>query len=265
MNHEIKLNLNMQPTVFTTICHTVRYHYPIGVFTPFAMSDNKRKINPIWSKAANEFLISEIVIGEPTRCCSYARIGYGNKSVFWESIANALKTRTAEFATSSFPSAKSCCTQFEKLLKERQDAKKNHKFLSGTTEELDEIACGLEDIMQEMEAVADENAAKDDGDEKVESDQRGQENHLKSGRGTPKSAKKVVAQTPVLEGTPVVQKSTVETLLSEILIRRAERSDEKASIRKRKMDLEERKMQLEEDEFNERKRARCSDIAKDDF
>jgi hypothetical protein len=225
------------------------------------MSDNRRRINPIWSKAANEFLISEIVVGEPTRCCNYAKIGYGNKSVFWEQVANALKTRTAEFATSSFPSAKSCCTQFEKLLKERQDAKKNHKFLSGTTEELDEIACGLEDIMQEMETVADENAAKDDADEKVEADQRIQEKHLKSARGTPKSAKKVLAQTPVLEGTPVVQKSSIESLLTDILTRRAERSEEKASMKKRKMDLEERKMQLEEDEFNERKRARGTDEA----
>ena len=62
------------------------------------MSDNRRRINPIWSEAANEFLISEIVIGEPTPCCNYAKIGYGDKSAFWEQVANALKRRTAEFA-----------------------------------------------------------------------------------------------------------------------------------------------------------------------
>lgn len=154
------------------------------------MSDTRRRVNPIWSKAANEFLISEVVIGEPTRCSSYAKLGYGTKSIFWESVANALKTRTSEFSSSSFPSAKSCCAQFEKLLKERQEAKKNHKFLSGTTEELDEIASGLEDIMQEMEAVADDIAAKDQLTEKIESDAQNQENHLKRGRSTPKSALK---------------------------------------------------------------------------
>lgn len=229
------------------------------------MSDTRKRINPIWSKAANEFLISEVVIGEPTRCCSYARIGYGTKSTFWESIAAALKTRTAEFASSSFPSAKSCTAQFEKLLKERQDAKKNHKFLSGTTEELDEIASGLEDIMQEMEAVADELAAKDDADVKKESDQRVEEQHLKAARGTPKTPKKVVAEVSIVQGTPVVQKSTVESLLSDILNRRAERSDEKASMRKRKMDLAERKMKLEEDKFHERKGARFSDGTEEYF
>ena len=64
-----------------------------------------------------------------------------------------------------------------------------------------------------------------------------------------------------MEGTPVVQKSSIESLLTDILTRRAERSEEKASMKKRKMDLEERKMQLEEDEFNERKRARGTDEA----
>lgn len=116
---------------------------------------------------------------------NYAKLGYGTKSIFWESVANALKTRTSEFSSSSFPSAESCCTQFEKLLKERQEAKKNHKFLSGTTEELDEIASGLEDIMQEMEAVADDIAAKEQL-----TDAQNQENHLKRGRSTPKSALK---------------------------------------------------------------------------
>ena len=153
-----------------------------------------RKKHTGWNKVTNEFLVSEVVIGEPTRCCNYARIGYGTKNVFWEGVSNALEMRVAEFAGTSFPSAKSCCAQFEKLMKERQEAKKNHKFKSGTTEELDEIASGLEDIMREMEEVADENNAIDDGDAKVEADQRVQENHLRNGRVTPKSAKKAAAE-----------------------------------------------------------------------
>ena len=157
------------------------------------MADIKKRLpNTLWSKSANEFLIAEVVTGEPTRCCNYSKIGYGTKSIFWDSVAIAMKTRTAEFAASSFPSAKSCCAQFEKLLRERQDAKKNHKFLSGTTEELDEIACGLEEIMRDVEAVADDAAAKEKTDEIAESDSKIQENHLKTGRSTPKSVKKEV-------------------------------------------------------------------------
>jgi hypothetical protein len=91
---------------------------------------------------------------------------------FREGVSKALEMRVTEFAGTALPSAKSSCAQFEKLLRERQDAKKNHKFKSGTTEELDEIACGLEDIMREMEEVLDENNAKDDCDTKVEADQR---------------------------------------------------------------------------------------------
>lgn len=157
------------------------------------MAEVKKK-HAGWNKATNEFLISEVVIGEPTRCCNYARIGYGTKNIFWEGVSKALETRVAEFAGTSFPSAKTCCAQFEKLMKERQEAKKNHKFKSGTTEELDEIASGLEDIMREMEEVADENNAKDDGDARVEADQRVQEDHLQKGRVTPKSAKKAAVQ-----------------------------------------------------------------------
>jgi hypothetical protein len=154
------------------------------------MMAEARKKHTIWIKPRNEFLVSEVVIGEPTRCCNYARIGYGTKNLFWEGVSKALETRVTEFAGTALPSAKSCCAQFEKLLRERQDAKKNHKFRSGTTEELDEIACGLEDIMREMEEVLDENNAKDDCDTKVEADQRVQENHLRTGRVTPKSSKK---------------------------------------------------------------------------
>jgi hypothetical protein len=64
--------------------------------------------------------------------------------------------------------------------------------------------------------------------------------------------------------TPVVQKTSIETLLSDLLIRRNARNDEKAAMRERKLALEERKMLLEENQFAERKRMREFDEAKDD-
>jgi hypothetical protein len=64
--------------------------------------------------------------------------------------------------------------------------------------------------------------------------------------------------------TPVVQKTSIETLLSDILTRRNERNDEKTAMRKRKLALEERKIQLEENLFEERKRMREIDDANGD-
>ena len=46
--------------------------------------------------------------------------------------------------------------------------------------------------MREVEAVADEAAAKEKTDKFAESDSKIQENHLKTGRSTPKSVKKEV-------------------------------------------------------------------------
>lgn len=66
------------------------------------------------------------------------------------------------------------------------------------------------------------------------------------------------------KGTPVVQKISVETLLSDLLIRRNSRNDEKVAMRERKLALEERKLLLEENQFAERKRIRATDEANDD-
>ena len=71
-------------------------------------------------------------------------------------------------------------------MREQQDAKKNHKFKSRTTEQLDEVALGVEEIMQDIERVADLALLKEEETEGIETDARVQENHLKRGRGTPK-------------------------------------------------------------------------------
>lgn len=146
----------------------------------------KRTPNTTWNKVTNGHLTSEVLIGFPTRVANFAELKYGQKQAFWDGVSEALKSRESDFPNSSFPSAKCCSIQFDKLMKEQQDAKKNHKFKSGTTEQLDEVALGVEEIMQDIERVADLALLKEEETEGIETDARVQENHLKRGRGTPK-------------------------------------------------------------------------------
>lgn len=65
-----------------------------------------------------------------------------------------------------------------------------------------------------------------------------------------------------LQGTPIPQKSSVESLLADLLGRRSERDEERTLMKRRKLDLEERKLQLEENLFDERKEARENEQAR---
>ena len=134
----------------------------------------------------NGYLTSEVLIGFPTRVATFAELKYGQKQVFWDGVSEALKSRGNDSPNSSFPSAKFCAIQFDKPLKEQQDAKKNHKFKSGTTEELDEVALGVEEIMQDIDRVAHLALLKHEELEGVEAEAKVQECHLKRGRTTPK-------------------------------------------------------------------------------
>lgn len=146
----------------------------------------KRTPNTTWNKVTNGYLTSEVLIGFPTRVANFAELKYGQKQAFWDGVSEALKSRGSDFPNSSFPSAKCCAIQFEKLLKEQQEAKKNHKFKSGTTEELDEVALGVEEIMQDIDRVADLAVLKQEEAKGIEAEAKVQECHLKRGRSTPK-------------------------------------------------------------------------------
>jgi hypothetical protein len=92
--------------------------------------------NTIWTKPACELLVSEVAAGHPVRVCNYAEIGHGQKTPFWEGVAGAAKDRDDVFPGGSFPSAKTCQVQFEKLLAMQKEYKKNHKWKSGSTEDI---------------------------------------------------------------------------------------------------------------------------------
>jgi hypothetical protein len=77
--------------------------------------------NTIWTKPACELLVSEVAAGHPVRVCNYAEIGHGQKTPFWE--------RDDVFPGGSFPSAKTCQVQFEKLLAmQKENKKRRHRF-----------------------------------------------------------------------------------------------------------------------------------------
>ena len=59
-----------------------------------------------------------------------------------------------------------------------------------------------------------------------------------------------------LQGNPIPQKSSVESLLADLLGRRSERDEERTLMKRRKLDLEVRKLQLEVNLFAERKETR---------
>ena len=142
--------------------------------------------NTTWNKVTNGYLTSEVLIGFPTRVSIFAEPKFGQKRAFWDDVSEALKSRGSDFPNSSFPGAKCCAIQFEKLLKEQLEAKKYQKFKSGTTEELDEVALGVEEIMQGIDRVANLAVLKQEEAERIEAEARVQECHLKRGRSTPK-------------------------------------------------------------------------------
>lgn len=206
-------------------------------------------VNTVWTKEANEHLISEVAIGHPVRNCNYARIGHGQKNAFWDGVASALKDRHETFPSNSYPSSKTCNTQFDKLLAIQQDYKKNHKWKSGSTEDIGEVASGLEDIMAEMEEIADNNELDKDAKEGAAALAINQDNELGTGRVTPKQTKKRGH-----DGEPVKQRETLDAMMIQVLAQKIE--GDSSVDRERKHNMEVRKMNLREEEFQEAKRVR---------
>ena len=220
----------------------------ISEIYPRSQESETAMVNSVWTKEANEFLISEVAIGHPVRICNYAKIGHGQKNAFWDGVAAALKERTETFLGNSFPSGKTCNTQFDKLLTIQKGNKKNHKWKSGGTEDICEIASGLEEILAEMEEEADHTDLDREAKEGVVALSAAQDLELSKGRVTPETNKKLVIRaTP--DGEPVKQKDTLDSMLIKVL--------EDTSVDKdRKHSLEDRKMMLREEEFRESKRVR---------
>ena len=153
----------------------------------------KRVAQTKWTKENYGHLVSEVLIGYPTRSANYAELKYGQKEGFWKGVSDALKTR--QFPGDAYPSGKSCMQQFERLLKDQQDAKANHKFKSGTTEELNEIEKGLEEVLQDLDRVAHLGELAEEEAEGKENRAVVQEEHLKRARATPKKVVKGEAVT----------------------------------------------------------------------
>ena len=121
----------------------------------------KGKSNTIWSKIANEYLLAEISIGAPTRCCNYAKMGHGQSAIFWAEIAKAFQDRIDAFPDATYPTSRVCQLQFGKLLLLHRKNFKDHKWQSGSTEDVGEVASGLEEIMKEIDGQSDiKNAGK---------------------------------------------------------------------------------------------------------
>ena len=121
----------------------------------------KGKGNTIWSKIANEYLVAEISKGAPTRCCDYAKMGQGQSAVFWAEIAKALQDQIDAFPHAMYPSSRVCQLQFDKLLLLQRKNFKDHKWQSGSTEDVGEAVSGLEEIMKEIDEQSDiKNAGK---------------------------------------------------------------------------------------------------------
>ena len=215
--------------------------------------------NTVWTKEANEFLISEVAIGFPVRISDYEKIGHGQKYTFWDEVSAALKDRTDTFPNNSFPSGKTCNNQFDKLLLVQQNYKKNHKWKSGSTEDIGEVASGLEEIMLEMEEVADLADAEKEMKAGVAEEGLAQEAEMGRGRVTPKANKKAnPLPRPEPEGEPVRQKDTIDSMLIKVLGKKAEGDD--SLTKERRHAMEERKMLLKEEEFQESKRVRLEAV-----
>ena len=148
----------------------------------------KRAPHTKWVKASNEALIAEMLSPEDVRT-PYHKLAYGEKNNYWESIAAGMKSRTADFPGESYPSAKTCAGQFDTLMKAHRDHHVNHQFKSGTTEDVNELASGLQEIMEKIDRVKDEEAADEEMKQGIETDAMVQENQLKKGRSTPKAKK----------------------------------------------------------------------------
>ena len=224
------------------LCQMVPYH---SFLTQLAMK------NTVWIKEANEFLVSEVALGHPVRICNYADIGHGQKNPFWEGVAGALKDRVATFPNNSFPSAKTCQIQFDKLLAMQQEYKKNYKWKSGSTEDIGEVASGLEEILEQIEEAADHADLDKEAKEGVEARFAAQDAELTRGRVTPKANKKKIPR-PEPEG-----EETLDTMLIKVLAKKCDDTNS-SNDRDRKHDMEERRMKMREEEFHEAKRVRIA-------
>lgn len=210
-------------------------------------------VNTVWNKSANEFLVAEVAAGHPTRICNYANIGHGQKNAFWEGVASAGKDRDDLFPSKSHPSGKTCNIQFDKLLAIQQDNKKNRKWKSGSTEDIGEVASGLEEIIMEMEEAADHADLDKEAKAGVAAEAVAQDLELCKGRVTPKAVKKRNVR-PEPTDEPVQQKETLDSMLIKVLGKKAEGDND--ADKERKYGMEVRKMNLKEEEFQEAKRFR---------
>lgn len=229
------------------------------------------------NKEANEHLVSEVAVGHPVRICNFADIGHGQKTPFWDGVALALKDREETFPGGSFPSGKTCQAQFDKLLAMQVEYKKNHKWKSGSTEDigshikfflikwrptirtihyfhLGEVASGLEEILEQIEEAADHVDLDREAKEGAAAQSALQDAELTRARVTPKSNKKT-ARRPEPEGDPVPQKDTLDSMLIKVLAKKCDDTTNSVE-RDRKHVLEERKMKFKEDELTEAKRVR---------
>jgi hypothetical protein len=161
----------------------------------------KRNPHTRWGKSSNEALISEMLAPEDVRT-PYHKLAYGEKNSYWEGIALGMKSRPDDFPGESYPSAKTCSGQFDILMQAHRDHHVNHQFKSGTTEDVNELASGLQEIMEEIDRVKDEEAADEEMKQGLETDAMIQENQLKRGRSTPKAKKNAIPESVI---TPQVR------------------------------------------------------------
>lgn len=161
-----------------------------------ATDSKKRAPHTKWVKSSNEALISVMLAPEDVRT-PYHKLAYGEKNNYWESIATEMKSRPDDFPGDSFPSAKTCAGQFDILMQAHRDHHVNHQFKSGTTEDVNELASGLQEIMEEMDRVKDDGVADEEMKQGIETDAMVQENHLKKGRSTPKTKKSTIHESVI--------------------------------------------------------------------
>lgn len=143
----------------------------------------KRKPNTNFDKASNEALLNEIL--NPSRLCEVTRIGHGQHKKFWEEVEDALLSYPDAFPGESFPSFKVCQKQFDFLLAAQRKKRETHKWESGSTEELDETSQALEDILGDMDAIAQLSELDKQKMTDRENEASEQENAASNSRATP--------------------------------------------------------------------------------
>lgn len=80
------------------------HEYPIRIISTSIMAEEvvivkKRNANTLWNKESNGFIISEVLVGHPTRIANYAELKHCQQTKFWEQVSAALKERPQSFPT----------------------------------------------------------------------------------------------------------------------------------------------------------------------